>query len=147
LTPKAGTEKTDRLDAGAITRFAEAIRPELRPVPDAEAAVLAELVARRRQVVEMIGMESNRRRQTRNPRVLRGINGTLADLRAALGELDDEIEDNVHDTPAWREAEDLLTTVPGIGPIPARTLIAELPEPGTIPSAGAASRPSSASRP
>jgi transposase len=124
--------KTDRLDAEAIARFAEAIRPEPRPVPDAEAAALAELVARRRQVVEMIGMESNRRRQARNPRVLRGIERTLAALQGALSELDGEIEDNVRGTPAWREAEDLLTTVPGVGPITARTLIAELPELGTI---------------
>jgi transposase len=124
--------KTDRLDAEAIARFAEAIRPEPRPVPDAEAAALAELVARRRQIVEMIGMESNRRRQARNPRVLRGIERTLAALQGALSELDGEIEDNVRGTPAWREAEDLLTTVPGVGPITARTLIAELPELGTI---------------
>jgi transposase len=124
--------KTDRLDAEAIARFAEAVRPEPRPVPDAAAAALAELVARRRQVVEMIGMEGNRRRQARNPRVLRGIERTLAALQAALNELDQEIKDNVRGTPAWREAEDLLTTVPGIGPITARTLIAELPELGTI---------------
>lgn len=124
--------KTDRLDAEAIARFAEAIRPEPRPVPDAEATALAELVARRRQIVEMIGMESNRRRQARNPRVLRGIERTLAALQAALSELDQEIKDKVRGTPAWREAEDLLTSVPGIGPITARTLIAELPELGTI---------------
>jgi len=124
--------KTDRLDAEAIARFAEAIRPEPRPVPDAEAAALAGLVARRKQIVEMIGMESNRRRQARNPRVLRGIERTLAALQGALSELDGEIEDNVRGTPAWREAEDLLTTVPGVGPITARTLLAELPELGTI---------------
>ena len=124
--------KTDRLDAEAIARFAEAIRPEPRPVPDAEAAALAELVARRRQIVEMIGMESNRRRQARNPRVLRGIERTLAALQGALSELDQEIKDKVRGTPAWREAEDLLTSVPGVGPITARTLIAELPELGRI---------------
>lgn len=124
--------KTDRLDAGAIARFAEAIRPGPRPVPDAEAAALAELVARRRRVVEMIGMEGNRRRQARNPRVPRGVERTLAALQGALGELDEEIRNNVRGAPAWREAEDLLTTVPGIGPITARTLIAELPELGAI---------------
>jgi transposase len=124
--------KTDRLDAEAIARFAEAIRPEPRPVPDAEAAAPAELVARRRQVVEMVGMEGNRRRQARNPRVLRGIERTLSVLQAALGELDGEIRTTVRGTPAWREAEDLLTTVPGVGPVTARALIAELPELGTI---------------
>lgn len=124
--------KTDRLDAALIARFAEQVRPEPRPVPDAQAAALAELVSRRRQVVEMIGMESNRRRQARNPRVLRGIDRTLAALQAALTELDTEIGGDVRRTPAWREAEDLLTSVPGVGPITARTLIAELPELGTI---------------
>lgn len=124
--------KTDRLDAEAIARFAEAIRPEPRPVASEQAQALAELVARRRQVVEMIGMESNRRRQARNPRVLRGIERTLASLQAALTDLDDEIGGTIRRTPAWREAEDLLTSVPGIGPITARTLIAELPELGTI---------------
>lgn len=124
--------KTDRLDAEAIARFAEAIRPEPRPVASEQAQALAELVARRRQVVEMIGMESNRRRAARNPRVLRGIERTLASLQAALADLDDEIGGTVRRSPAWREAEDLLTSVPGTGPVTARTLIAELPELGTI---------------
>ena len=124
--------KTDRLDAALIARFAKAVRPEPRPVASEQAQALSELVARRRQVVEMIGMESNRRRQARGPKVLRGIERTLAALQAALAELDREIDDQVRGSPAWREAEDLLTSVPGVGPITARTLIAELPELGRI---------------
>ncbi len=124
--------KTDRLDAALIARFAEAVRPEPRPVASEQARGLAELVARRRQVVEMIGMESNRRRQARGPKVLRGIERTLAALQAALTELDREIDDQIRGSPVWRAAEDLLTSVPGVGPITARTLIAELPELGTI---------------
>jgi transposase len=124
--------KTDRLDAALIAHFAEAVRPEPRPVASEQAQGLAELVARRRQVVEMIGMESNRRRAARSPKVLRGIERTLAALQAALTELDREIDDQVRGSPAWREAEDLLTSVPGVGPITARTLIAELPELGRI---------------
>jgi len=124
--------KTDRLDAALIARFAEAIRPEPRPVASEQAQALAELVTRRRQVVEMIGMESNRRRQARGPKVLRGIERTLAALQAALTELDREIDDQIRGSPAWRAAEDLLTSVPGVGPITARTLIAELPELGRI---------------
>lgn len=124
--------KTDRLDAALIAHFAEAVRPAPRPIASEQAQALAELVARRRQVVEMIGMESNRRRQARAPKVLRGIERTLAALQAALTELDREIDDQVRGTPAWREAEDLLTSVPGVGPITARTLIAELPELGRI---------------
>jgi transposase len=122
--------KTDRLDAGLIARFAERVRPVPRPVADEQARALAELVTRRRQIVEMIGMEGNRRRQARSPEVVRGIARTLAALRAALADLDREIDDQIKGSPAWRAAEDLSTSVPGIGPITARTLIAELPELG-----------------
>ena len=94
--------------------------------------MLAELVARRRQLVEMIGMESNRRRQARNAKVLKGIERTLRALQATLAELDGEIDSQIKGSPIWRAAEDLLTSVPGIGPITARTLIAELPELGRI---------------
>jgi transposase len=124
--------KTDRLDAALIARFAGQVRPEPRPVASEQAQGLAELVARRRQVVEMIGMEANRRRQARSPKVLRGIERTLAALQTALTELDQEIDGQVRGSPAWRAAEDLLTSVPGVGPITARTLIAELPELGRI---------------
>jgi transposase len=124
--------KTDRLDAELIARFAEQLRPEPRPVLDPQARILAELVARRRQIVEMIGMESNRRRQARSAKVLRGIERTLAALQAALADLDQEIDRQVRGSPAWRAAEDLLTSVPGIGKITARTLIAELPELGRL---------------
>ena len=124
--------KTDRLDAGLIAHFAEAVHPEPRPLASEAAQGLAEMVARRRQLVEMIGMERNRHRTARSPKVLRGLAGTLKALEAALAAIDREIEDEVRGSPAWRAAEDLLTSVPGIGPITARTLIAELPELGSI---------------
>jgi transposase len=122
--------KTDRLDAELIARFAEQVRPAPRPVAGEQARTLAELVARRRQLVEMIGMEGNRRRQARSPKVLKGIERTLAALEAALAELDQEIDGQIKGSSAWRAAEELLTSVPGIGKITARTLIAELPELG-----------------
>ena len=124
--------KTDALDAQAIALFAERIRPEPRPIPTACAQALAELVARRRQVVEMVGMETNRRRQARSARVQRTIEATLKTLEAQVAELDREIEDTVRGSPAWRAADDLLTSVPGIGNVTARTLIAELPELGRL---------------
>jgi transposase len=124
--------KTDTLDAEIIALFAERIRPEPRPVAELEAQVLAELVARRRQLVEMIGMESNRRRQARAPKVQRTLEATLKTLEAQLAELDREIDDTVRGSPAWRAADDLLTSVPGVGDITARTLIAELPELGRL---------------
>lgn len=124
--------KTDALDAQVIALFAERIRPEPRPVAHAQAQTLAELVARRRQVVEMIGMESNRRRQAHAPRVQRTIEATLKTLQAQLTDLDHEIHTTVRGSPVWRATDDLLTSVPGIGDITARTLIAELPELGRL---------------
>jgi transposase len=124
--------KTDRLDAEAIALFAERIRPEARTVADAEAQGLAELVARRRQIVEMIGMEGNRQRQARSPSVARTIAATLKVLEAQLADLDRDIGDTVRRSPAWREADDLLQSVPGIGAVASRTLIAEMPELGHL---------------
>ncbi|MCW2239453.1 IS110 family RNA-guided transposase [Azospirillum canadense] len=124
--------KTDALDAQVIALFAERIRPEPRPVADTDSQALAELVARRRQIVEMIGMESNRRRQAKSPRVRRTIEVTLKTLEAQLAELDKDINDTVRGSPVWRAADDLLTSVPGIGDVTARTLIADLPELGRL---------------
>jgi len=124
--------KTDALDAEAIALFAERVQPEARPVAAADAQALAELVARRRQVVEMIGMEANRRRQARDKRVRRMIDATLKALEAQLAELDRDIGDSITGSPAWRATEDLLTSVPGIGDVTARTLIAHLPELGRL---------------
>jgi transposase len=124
--------KTDALDAEAIARFAERIRPEPRQLADAESLSLGELVARRRQVVEMIGMETNRQHQARNPRVQRMLKATLKTLSAQLAELDHEIDDTVRRSPIWRAADDLLTSVPGIGDVTAHTLIADLPELGQL---------------
>lgn len=124
--------KTDRLDAEAIALFAAQVRPVPRPVSDSETRALAELVARRRQVVDMIGAETNRRSRARDPRVSARIDRHLAWLRAELGDIEDDLERAVRASPTWRAAEDLLTSVPGIGPTTARMLIAELPELGTI---------------
>ena len=124
--------KTDALDAQVIALFAERIRPEPRPIADADSQTLGELVARRRQVVEMIGMESNRLRQARNPRVQHTISNTLKTLEAQLAELDHEINDTVRGSPVWRATDDLLTSVPGVGDVTARTLIADLPELGKL---------------
>ena len=124
--------KTDALNAQAIALFAERIRPEPRPIADAESRTLAELVARRRQVVEMVGMETNRSRQARNPGVQRTIEATLKTLQAQLAELDRDIGKTVKGSPVWRAADDLLTSVPGVGDVTARTLIADLPELGRL---------------
>ena len=124
--------KTDRADAAALALFAERIRPVPRSLPDAAAQALMELVARRRQVLGMIVMETNRRHAARDPRVLAAIDATLSLLRSQLADLDRDIDAVVRASPPWRETVGLLTSVPGIGDVTARTLIAELPELGSL---------------
>ena len=124
--------KTDALDAQVIALFAERIRPEPRPLADADSQNLAELIARRRQVVEMIGMETNRLYQVRNARVQRMLRTTVNALTAQLAELDRDIDDTIKRSPVWRAADNLLTSVPGIGDVTAHTLIADLPELGQL---------------
>lgn len=124
--------KTDALDAQVIALFAERIRPDARPLADADSQALSELVARRRQVVEMIGMETNRLHQARNPRVQRMLRATLKTLTDQLAELDRDIDNAVRRSPIWQAADDLLSSVPGIGDVTAHTLIADLPELGQL---------------
>lgn len=124
--------KTDALDAEVIARFAEQVRPAVRPIPDEATRALGELVARRRQLIEMIVAEGHRRRQLTQRRLLKGIDRHLAALQKELTALEQDIDDEIRGSPAWREKEDLLVSVPGIGRTIARTLIAELPELGTI---------------
>ena len=124
--------KTDAIDAEVIALFAEKVRPEPRPLASQEARALGELVARRRQIVEMIGAEANRQRQVIDKRLAKKIGRHLAFLEKELADVDDGIDASVRASPAWREKEDLLTSVPGVGPITARTLIAELPELGRL---------------
>jgi transposase len=124
--------KTDALDAAAIAHFAEAVRPEPRPLPDEQAQALGELVARRRQVVEMIVAENHRRRQMTQRLLLRRVDRHLAVLQEELSEIERELDDSVRGTPVWRANDDLLKSVPGVGKTVSRTLLADLPELGTL---------------
>jgi transposase len=124
--------KTDPIDAAVIARFAEATRPEPRPLPDEATRLLADLVARRRQIIEMMGAERQREKRVMIPRLRKSITRLLKALEKELASLDADIDDAVRGSPAWREKEDLLASVPGIGPTIARTLIAELPELGQL---------------
>jgi transposase len=124
--------KTDPIDAAVIAHFAEAVKPQARPVASEQALLLGELVARRRQVIGMMTAERNRRRQLTARRLIKGVDRILAALQQQLSEIEKDIDDAVRGTPAWREKEDLLTSVPGIGQTIARTLIAELPELGML---------------
>jgi len=123
---------TDALDARSIATFAEAVRPAIRAVPDEQARALGELVARRRQLVEMLGAELNRRRATRQPGLRQQLDRHVAWLQAALARLDHDLRPLIRSTPIWRETEDRLRSVPGVGNVTACTLIAELPELGVL---------------
>ena len=124
--------KTDPIDAAMIARFVEATRPALRPLADDAARLLSDLVARRRQIIEMIVAERNRERRTGVKRIRKSITRLVRALEKELAEIDLEIDAGVRGSPAWRDKEDLLASVPGVGPVVARTLIAELPELGTL---------------
>jgi transposase len=124
--------KTDSLDAAAIAHFAQAVHPEPRPLPDAQAQELGELVARRRQVIEMITAESNRGRQLQSKRLKKRIERHLDALQKELTEIENDLDESIRGTPIWRESENLLKSVPGVGNATARTLLADLPELGTL---------------
>jgi transposase len=124
--------KNDALDARIIAAFGEAVRPPVRPVPDEQARMLSELVARRRQLVEMLGAEMNRRRMTRQTQLRKQLDRHIAWLQEAVARLDQDLQRLIRATPAWRETEDLLRSVPGVGNVTACTLIAELPELGLL---------------
>ncbi len=124
--------KTDRIDAGILAHFAEAIRPELRPLPDEASRALSELVNRRRQVIDMVVAEQNRLRRTATPAVCTRIQNHLDFLRRELEDLDTDLKTRVTQSPAWQADADLLRTVPGIGPTTAASLLAQVPELGHL---------------
>ena len=124
--------KNDQIDAALIAHFVEAAKLEPRLLPDAATQLLSDLVARRRQIVEMMAAERQREKRTEVPRLKKSIARLLKALEKELAALDTDIKDTVRGSPAWREKEDLLVSVPGIGPIIARTLLAELPELGQL---------------
>src|SRR5215217_6235251 len=129
----AGTRaKTDPIDAAMIARFGHDMKPDVRPLPDEATQLLADLVARRRQIIEMIVAERNRERRATVRRIKKSIARLIRALEKELAEIDAEIDAGVRGSPAWRDKEDLLASVPGVGPVVARTLIAELPELGTL---------------
>lgn len=124
--------KTDRLDAEIIALFAERVQPPIRALPDAQTRMLDELVTRRRQVIEMIVAEGNRLKQARLKRLQKRIERHCKLLQAELTEIEKDLNDSIRGTPIWRQTDELLQSVPGVGKNVARTLIAELPELGSL---------------
>jgi transposase len=124
--------KTDALDAAVLAHFAEAVRPDPRPLADATTRHLQALLGRRRQLLEMRQMEANRRATCPDPGVRASHDRLSAALDDQLGAADRELAAAVEASPAWRAKEDLLRGVTGIGPVVSRTLLAEVPELGAV---------------
>jgi transposase len=128
--------KTDRLDAAILAHFGEAIQPDVRPLPDATARALSLLVARRRQLQEMLIAEQHRLLSAAvqdAPVPLRDELGDhIAWLRRRLDQMNDDLNQQIRSSPVWREREDLLRTIGGIGPIVSATLLSHLPELGQL---------------
>jgi transposase len=124
--------KTDPIDAAVIARFAEAVKPEPRELPDQAGRMLAELVSRRLQLIEMLVAERQREKRATAARVRKSLARHIAALEKELPVIDTDIDTLVRSSPVWREQEDLLVTFPGIANTIARTLLADLPELGRL---------------
>jgi transposase len=124
--------KSDALDARVIAKFAAAVRPEVRPLPAPQTRALDEAVTRRRQLVEMLGAEQNRRRLVGDRSIQGRIEAHITWLKQAIRELDRELQATIRASPLWRDADAILRSTPGVGPVLTSTLLAELPELGQL---------------
>lgn len=127
--------KTDRIDADMLARFADVVRPALRPIPDAHAQELDALLTRRRQLLDMLQAERNRRGQVfgKGKRLVKkSLKAHIAFLERELRMTDTDLGDMVKASPVWRERDELQQSVPGVGPVMSRTLLAALPELGRL---------------
>lgn len=123
--------KTDKIDAQVIAQFAQAIRPEVRPLAEGDQQLIKALVTRRRQLIDMQTAEKNRRTSI-NPSLLPRLEKHIAWITAELAEIEAELADWIENNTLWRETRDRLESVPGVGKVTSFTLLAELPELGTL---------------
>jgi transposase len=124
--------KTDPIDAAVIARFAEAVKPEPRALPDEAARLLAELVSRRSQIIEMLVAERQREKRASAERVRKSLSRLIRSLEKELPEVDRDIDTMVRGSPVWRAKEDLLVSFPGVAQTISRSVLADLPELGRL---------------
>jgi transposase len=124
--------KNDTIDAGVLAHFGQAIRPKVRPLPAAEVRSLQALLTRRRQLLEMLTMESNRLGSCADTVVQGHLQAHIGWLTEQIERMDTELRQAIETSPVWLAKEDLLRSIPGIGPVSSRTLLAALPELGTL---------------
>lgn len=123
--------KTDRVDAQMLARFAQAVKPQIRALKPEETVALEAVLTRRRQLVEMITSESNRL-SSAAPQIAKQIRQHIAWLEKRLKEAGHDLDDMIRKSPLWQQQAQLMTSVPGVGRVTATTLLAELPELGTL---------------
>lgn len=123
--------KTDALDAQVLAQFAEVMRPQPRPLPDTDTRALAAVLTRRRQLVEMLTAEKNRLLSASSP-IRKRVRVHIAWLERELDHINAELSEAIRQSPVWREKDELLQSVPGVGPVLTSTLLASLPELGTL---------------
>jgi len=124
--------KTDTVDAKVLARFAETVKPEPRAIPDKQQQELREILTRRQQLMKLLNGERNRQTRARSQRVHESLEGIILAIILQLRDMDNELQNLIEKSPVWRAKEDLLKSVPGIGPKTAQMIIALLPELGTL---------------
>lgn len=125
-------EKTDEIDAKVLALFAERIRPESRPALDPDTQEFQDMLARRRQLTEMLVAEKNRMHRAETKVVRKSIESHIAWLKKQLNETDKDLENKLRDCPAWNPRVELLDSVPGVGLLTSMSLLSEIPELGTL---------------
>ena len=125
--------KTDKVDSRILAHFGEAIKPPVRPLPDEQTQALADLITRRRQLVDMLVAEKNRLVTVQHrPALKRDVEAHIKWLEKRIDQLDDDLRKQLEKSTVWRVNDELLQSVPGVGDVTSRTLLAELPELGTL---------------
>jgi transposase len=124
--------KNDRIDARVLAHFAESIRPQVRPLPEPEVQALDALMTRRRQLLGILTMEGNRLGSCRDEAVRADLRAHISWLEERLRTSDKELKGRIEASPAWKEKDDLLRSIPGIGAVSSRTLLGALPELGRL---------------
>lgn len=123
--------KTDRIDAAVLAHYAEAIRPQPRPLPDELTLELRALTARRRQIIDMIVAEKNHL-ATASKAIKKRITAHITYLEQELDDADQDLDRFIGKNPLWKQNQEILCSTPSIGPVSSRTMLAELPELGTL---------------
>ena len=124
--------KTDKIDARVLAHFAEGVRPTPRPMPDEQSRQFSQVLARRRQLVEMLTAEKNRFKMASRTLLRSRISAHMDWLQSELDQTNADLSDLIHQSPMWRERDHILQSTPGVGPVVSCTLLADLPELGTL---------------